>query len=147
MRAVVQRVSEAWVTVDGQEVGRIGRGVLIFLGIKGNDTKALADHLARKIRKLRIFPDAEGRMNLSLEDISAEMLIVSQFTLYGDTKKGNRPSYAEAAKPELARELYEYFVDICRKEGIYIATGVFQAHMNVHSINNGPVTLLCYSES
>jgi D-aminoacyl-tRNA deacylase len=146
MRAVVQRVSEASVLVDGSVAGQIARGLLIFLGIKHDDTEAKAQRLASKISQLRIFPDSEGKMNLTLWDISGEMLIVSQFTLYGDTRQGNRPSYAEAAKPGRALELYQCFTESCRSRGFPVATGVFQAHMEVRLVNDGPVTILCDSE-
>jgi D-tyrosyl-tRNA(Tyr) deacylase len=146
MRAVVQRVSEASVLVEGSVAGRIARGLLIFVGIRYDDTEAKAEQLATKISKLRIFPDSEGKMNLTLRDISGEMLIVSQFTLYGDTHKGNRPSYAEAAKPEMALTLYECFTASCRSRGFPVVTGVFQAHMEVRLVNDGPVTILCDSE-
>jgi D-aminoacyl-tRNA deacylase len=146
MRALVQRVSEASVLVDSSIVAQIRRGLLIFLGIRHDDTETRAEQLATKIGQLRIFPDSAGKMNLSLRDISGEMLIVSQFTLYGDTRKGNRPSYAEAAKPEKALELYQRFVESCRSRGVPVATGVFQAHMEVRLINDGPVTIWCDSE-
>jgi D-aminoacyl-tRNA deacylase len=145
MRALIQRVSEASVTVDDNVVGQIGCGVLVFLGVGREDDTLQAEQLARKITQLRIFPDREGRMNGNVADVSGEMLIVSQFTLYGDTRKGNRPSYSEAARPEAAKELYEYFVNVCRNCGIHVSTGVFQAHMKVHLVNDGPVTLMCYS--
>jgi D-tyrosyl-tRNA(Tyr) deacylase len=147
MRALVQRVSEASVEVENSVRGSIGRGMLVFLGIHENDTKANADHLASKVIQLRIFPDSEGKMNLSLRDISGELLVVSQFTLYGETRKGNRPSYSQAARPEVAVLLYEYFVKVCREKGVSVSTGVFQADMRVRLINDGPVTLFCYSEN
>jgi len=147
MRALVQRVSEASVTVENAVSGEIGRGILVFLGIHGKDADADADYLANKVIQLRIFPDSAGRMNRSLQDISGEMLVVSQFTLYGETKKGHRPSYSEAARPEVAVRLYDYFVKVCREKGIKVSTGVFQADMKVRLINDGPVTLLCYSEN
>ncbi len=147
MRALVQRVSEASVLVDGSVIGNIGTGLLVFLGIRHDDTEAHAQHLAKKVIQLRIFPDNEGKMNRSVRDISAELLVISQFTLYGNTRKGNRPSYSEAAPPEIARRLYEYFVEICRESGITVGTGVFQAHMSVRLVNDGPVTLMCYSET
>jgi D-aminoacyl-tRNA deacylase len=146
MRALVQRVSEASVLVDSSIVAQIRWGLLIFLGIGHNDTEAHAEQLATKIGQLRIFSDSAGKMNLSLRDIAGEMLIVSQFTLYGDTRKGNRPSYVEAAKPEKALELYQWFVESCRSRGFPVATGVFQAHMEVRLINDGPVTIWCDSE-
>jgi D-aminoacyl-tRNA deacylase len=146
MRALVQRVSEASVLVDSSTVGQIQKGLLIFLGIRQEDTEAQAEQLATKIGQLRIFPDAAGKMNLSLRDISGEMLIVSQFTLYGDIRKGNRPSYLEAANPEKALALYECFIEKCRSRGFPVATGVFQAHMEVRLINDGPVTIWCDTE-
>src|SRR5882672_5463176 len=146
MRAVVQRVSEASVLAEGSVAGQIARGLLVFLGIRHDDTEARAEQLATKIGHLRIFPDLEGKMNLSLRDISGEMLIISQFTLYGDTRKGNRPSYVEAAKPERALQLYQCFAESCRNRGFPVATGVFQAHMEVRLVNDGPVTILCDSE-
>ena len=147
MRALVQRVSEASVEVDQAIVGEIGRGILVLLGVGESDTEADADYLANKVIQLRIFPDSEGKMNLSLRDISGAMLVVSQFTLYGDTHKGNRPSYSRAARPEVAVRLYDYFVKICRGKGINAATGVFQADMKVRLTNDGPVTLFCSSEA
>jgi D-aminoacyl-tRNA deacylase len=147
MRALVQRVSEASVTVNGSTAGQIGRGLLIFLGIKQDDTEMRANQLAQKVLNLRIFPDHEGKMNLNVRDVSGELLVISQFTLYGDTGKGNRPSYTEAATRDLAEPLYEYFVKICRDTGVLVSTGIFQAHMDVRLVNEGPVTLMCYSES
>jgi len=147
MRALVQRVSEASVMAGNALSGQIGRGILVFLGVHQNDTEANADYLAGKCIQLRIFPDAEGKMNLSLQDIAGEMLVVSQFTLYGETRKGNRPSYSDAARPEVAVRLYDYFVNVCKEKGINVATGIFQAHMDVRLVNDGPVTLLCYSET
>jgi D-aminoacyl-tRNA deacylase len=146
MRALVQRVSEASVEVENVVSGKIGLGILVFLGIHEADTVAEADYLANKVIQLRIFPDKEGKMNLSLRDISAELLVVSQFTLYGETRKGNRPSYSQAARPEVAVQLYNYFIEVCRQKGISVSTGIFQADMKVRLINDGPVTLFCYSE-
>jgi D-tyrosyl-tRNA(Tyr) deacylase len=147
MRALVQRVSQASVTVSAKMVSEIRRGLLVFLGIRESDCEADAAKLAKRIANLRIFPDVNGKMNLSLLDISGEMLIVSQFTLYGDTTSGNRPSYSEAAKSAKAEPLYEIFVQLCKNQGVTVATGVFGAHMEVALINNGPVTLICSSES
>jgi D-tyrosyl-tRNA(Tyr) deacylase len=147
MRALVQRVSEASAAVGDEIVGRIGRGILVFLGVHESDTEANADQLADKVIRLRIFPDADRKMNLSLRDISGEMLVVSQFTLYGDTRRGNRPSYSEAARPEVAVRLYDYFIEIMYKKGISVSAGVFQADMKVRLINDGPVTLFCESEA
>ena len=146
MRALVQRVSEASVVADGLTTGEIGNGLLVFLGVRRDDTGARAEHLARKVIQMRIFPDEQGKMNRSLADICGELLIVSQFTLYGDTRKGNRPSYSEAASADLAERLYEYFVAACREKGIRVSTGIFQAHMEVRLVNQGPVTFMCYSE-
>ncbi len=145
MRALVQRVSEASVSVDGAPTGQIGRGLCVFLGVAQSDTPENAKRLAEKVIHLRIFPDPDGKMNLSLSQIDGELLIVSQFTLYGDTRGGNRPSYTEAAKPALARNLYEVFTDSCKKRCRQVATGIFQAHMEVHLTNDGPVTLMCYA--
>jgi D-tyrosyl-tRNA(Tyr) deacylase len=147
MRALVQRVSEASVQVEDVITGRIGRGILVFLGIHRDDHEADADYLANKVIQLRIFPDKEGKMNLSLRDVSGEMLIVSQFTLYGETRRGNRPSYSEAARPEVAVRLYDYFVKVCGEKGVSVFTGIFQADMKVRLINDGPVTLICDSEN
>jgi D-aminoacyl-tRNA deacylase len=147
MRALVQRVSEASVAVQGLVTGHIGGGLLVLLGIRSDDTPARGELLARKVVQLRIFPDEQGKMNRSLLDVSGEMLVVPQFTLYGETDKGNRPSYSRAARPEMAEPLYEYFLEVCRDRGVSVSTGIFQAHMQVRLINDGPVTLMCYSES
>ena len=147
MRALVQRVSEASVLVDGSVTGQIGKGLLVMLGIHQHDTDAQAEQLANKVIQLRIFPDEKDKMNRSVKEISGGVLVVPQFTLYGDTRKGNRPSYSEAAPPDTARRLYEYFVSICRESGAIVETGVFQAHMSVRLVNDGPVTLMCYSKS
>lgn len=143
MRALVQRVRDAQVIVNDTVTGQIGPGIVVLLGITHNDTTAEAEHLAHKVTHLRIFPDAESKMNLSLIDINGELLAVSQFTLYGDTRKGNRPSYSEAARPEVAQPLYEHFLNSCRSKGIRVQTGIFQAHMMVELTNDGPLTLLC----
>jgi len=147
MRALVQRVSQASVSVNGEVTGQIGKGLLVLLGIKVGDTEVQAELLCQKVLRLRIFPDGEGKMNRSLLDSGGELLVVSQFTLYADTTKGNRPSYSAAASAEVAQPLYEYFIDNCRRAGALVSTGVFQAHMNVQLTNDGPVTLMCYSES
>jgi D-tyrosyl-tRNA(Tyr) deacylase len=141
VRAVVQRVSQARVEVDGQTVGQIGRGLLVLLGVGQHDTLEDAAYLARKIAGLRIFADAEGKMNLALADVGGGVLVVSQFTLYGDTRRGNRPSFVEAAPPAVGRRLYEQFCDLLTGQGLPVETGVFQAHMQVHLVNDGPVTL------
>ena len=142
MRAVVQRVSEASVTVDGRTVGAIGRGFLVLLGVTHVDGEAEAVWLARKIAGLRIFEDEAGKFNRSLADVDGAVLVVSQFTLYGDTRKGRRPSFTEAARPEHAEPLCDLFVDLLRAEGVAVETGIFGAMMAVHLVNDGPVTLL-----
>ena len=146
MRAVVQRVSRAKVTVDGEVTGEIGRGVLVLLGVAGTDTEKDADYLVEKIVNLRIFEDTEDKMNLSLLDIYGELLVVSQFTLYGDTRRGRRPSFINAAPPVRANELYEYFISKARPHVPNIGTGRFQAMMDVELVNDGPVTILIDSE-
>jgi D-tyrosyl-tRNA(Tyr) deacylase len=145
MLAVVQRVSSAHVEVDGSIVGCIGRGLLVLLGVERSDTEKDADYLAQKIVGLRIFNDAAGKMNVSVADTGGELLVVSQFTLCGDTRKGMRPSFDRAAAPHIARTLYEHFVEQCRTRVASVQTGVFQAAMAVHLINDGPVTLICES--
>jgi len=143
MRAVIQRVSQASVEVDGQITGAIGNGLLILLGIAKTDTEKEADYLVDKIIGLRIFPDEAGKMNRSVREAGGSLLIVSQFTLYGDVRKGRRPSFDLAAGPQEAERLYEYFVRRARETGITIATGIFQAMMQVQLINDGPVTIIC----
>jgi D-aminoacyl-tRNA deacylase len=147
MRALLQRVSEARVVIDGETTGSVDTGLLVLLAVHKRDTKVQAERLASKILSLRIFPDDHGKMNLSVTDVKGEILIVSQFTLYGDTSKGTRPSYSQAAPPEQAIRLYEEFVTICHNTKLKEATGRFQASMQVHLVNNGPVTLLCEVES
>lgn len=142
MRAVVQRVKEAKVEVDGRTVGEIGPGVLIFLGVGEGDSEKESDQLAAKIAHLRIFSDENDLMNLSLTEIKGEALVVSQFTLWGDCRKGRRPSFTRAAPPERAKALYERFINVLRDTGVGVATGEFQTMMSVHLINDGPVTLL-----
>jgi D-aminoacyl-tRNA deacylase len=146
MRAVIQRVSEASVAISNDIVGEIRDGVLVLLGVARDDTSADADYLADKIANLRIFADDGGKMNRSLLETGGEMLVVSQFTLYGDARRGRRPSYSDAAEPEKANELYEYFVERVRSFGIKTETGVFQAMMRVGLINEGPVTILLDSQ-
>lgn len=146
MRAVLQRVSRAKVTVEGETVGRIGRGILVLLGVAGGDTEKDAIYLLEKTLNIRIFEDAAGRMNLSLLDVKGELLVVSQFTLYGDTRKGRRPSFIEAAAPEKANSLYELFTSEARKQIEMVQTGRFQAMMSVELINDGPVTILLDSK-
>jgi D-aminoacyl-tRNA deacylase len=146
VRAVVQRVSRASVTVGGRVAGEIGAGLLVLLGVSRIDNAESAAYLAEKIVNLRIFPDEAGKMNRSLLDSRGSALVVSQFTLYGDTRGGRRPSYIQAAPPEEANRLYEEFVRAMRALGVQVATGVFQAHMEVELINDGPVTILLDSE-
>jgi D-tyrosyl-tRNA(Tyr) deacylase len=142
VRAVVQRVSEAAVRVEGEVVGRIGSGLTVLLGVARDDGKTDADLLADKVVHLRVFPDAEGQMNRSVLDVAGGVLVVSQFTLLGDVRKGRRPSYGDAAEPDLARQLYQRFVERLRSSGLEVATGVFRAMMDVALVNNGPVTIL-----
>lgn len=142
MRAVVQRVSSASVAVDGQVVGEIGLGLLVLLGVSASDVEGDADYLAGKIAGLRIFDDQDGKMNRSVQDVGGAVLAVSQFTLYGDVRRGKRPSFDDAARPERARELYESFVAQIRQCGLRCETGRFQAMMSVSLVNQGPVTVL-----
>ncbi len=143
MRAVVQRVTEARVETGGTVAGAIGAGLLVLLGVSKTDTRRDADYLADKITGLRIFSDEAGKLNRSVLEAGGKLLVVSQFTLYGDVRKGRRPSFDMAAGPVEARALYEYFVEACRKRNVTVETGIFQAMMAVHLINNGPVTIIC----
>lgn len=145
MRLLIQRVSRASVRIEGNLVAEIGAGLLVLAGIAASDTSAQADYLADKLVNLRIFPDDDGRMNRSALDVHASLLLVSQFTLYGDCRKGRRPSFDDAAPPERARELYEYLLARVRGKGLPTQTGVFQVHMDVELVNDGPVTLLLES--
>lgn len=142
MKAVLQRVTNAEVKVDGETTGKIGEGLLILLGVGPNDTTENADALIKKICNLRIFRDENDKMNLSVKDIDGEILVVSQFTLYADCAKGNRPSFVDAAPPEKANELYEYFKEKCKLEVKNVQCGVFGADMKVSLLNNGPVTII-----
>lgn len=146
MRAVIQRVSESHVSVAGQEVGRIGPGLMILLGVEDGDTEADVAYMADKVVNLRIFEDAEEKMNLSIQDVGGALLVVSQFTLLGDARKGRRPSFSNAARPEEANCLYELFVAQCQRTGLTVETGQFQQHMVVRIDNDGPVTLLLDSK-
>jgi len=145
MRAVVQRVSSSKVTVDGELTGKIDKGLLVLLGVTHEDTSKDVDYIIDKVLNLRIFEDENEKMNLSLKDVSGELLVVSQFTLYGDCRKGRRPSFSSAARPEVATKLYEEFIEKARKEGIVTQTGQFGAHMMVDLTNDGPVTILLES--
>jgi D-tyrosyl-tRNA(Tyr) deacylase len=142
MRAVVQRVSRAQVAVDGEIVGEVGRGLLVLLGVTHADTEPDADYLADKIAGLRVFEDENGKMNLDVAAVAGGILVVSQFTLYGDVRRGKRPSFDAAAKPERARELYEYFAARIRAAGLPCQTGRFQEMMEVELVNDGPITIL-----
>ena len=142
MKLVVQRVKNAKVDVDGNTVGKIEKGFLVLLGVTYTDTKETADYLVKKLCNLRVFEDENGKMNLSLKDVDGKLLIVSQFTLYADCSGGNRPSFVNAAKPEFANELYEYFCDKCKGNGIEVEKGIFGADMKVSLLNDGPVTII-----
>ncbi|MCK9217618.1 MAG: D-aminoacyl-tRNA deacylase [Firmicutes bacterium] len=146
MRAVVQRVISSFVKVDDRLTGEIGKGLMVLLGISEDDTLNDIDYMVEKITNLRIFEDDEGKMNLSLYDVSGELLVVSQFTLYGDCRKGRRPSFVKAARPEKAQEYYNIFIEKCSNLGIGAKTGVFQAEMLVNINNDGPVTLIIDSK-
>lgn len=146
MRAVIQRVTRARITVNGEVAGQIGPGLMVLLAVGREDTSAAAISMAERIVNLRIFNDAEGKMNRSLLDTSGALLAASQFTLYGDARGGRRPSFVQAAPAELGRALYEEFVSAVRAKGIHVETGVFQAHMSVEIVNDGPVTILLDSD-
>lgn len=142
MKLVIQRVKNAKVDVDNKTVGQIDKGFLVLIGIKIGDTKEQADYLIKKVSNLRVFEDENGKMNLSLKDVGGKLLIVSQFTLYGNCNDGNRPSFIEAARPEEANPLYEYFCSGCEKNGIEVQKGIFGADMKVQLLNDGPVTII-----
>ncbi|MCC6292073.1 MAG: D-tyrosyl-tRNA(Tyr) deacylase [Bryobacterales bacterium] len=146
MRAVVQRVSQAWVDVENRRVSGIEAGLLVFAGVGRDDTAADAEYLARKIVGLRVFPNTEGKMDWTLGQAGGALLVVSQFTLWGDVRKGNRPSFDQAAPAEEARRLYEYLVNELSREGVVVRTGIFQARMEVGLVNQGPVTILLDSK-
>jgi D-tyrosyl-tRNA(Tyr) deacylase len=142
MRVVLQRVSRASVTIDGRTAGAIGRGFCLLVGLTHGDTDPVVEWMAEKVAGLRLFPDAEGKMNLGLEEVGGELLVISQFTLYGDASKGRRPSFIDAARPETAVPLYQRFVAALRSRGLQVATGEFGADMLVEIHNDGPVTLI-----
>ncbi len=142
MKLVIQRVRNAKVDVDGKTVGSIEKGFLVLLGVTHTDTKETADYLVKKLCKLRVFEDENGKMNLSIKDVRGQLLIVSQFTLYADCSGGNRPSFVNAAKPDLANELYEYFCEKCKEEPVEVQKGIFGADMKVSLLNDGPVTII-----
>lgn len=146
MRAVIQRVKSASVKVDGELVSEIGTGLLIFLGVAHNDTESELEYIANKVANLRIFEDIDGKMNLSLLDTGGSALVVSQFTLYGDCRKGRRPSFINAARPEVANDLYEQFISLLNELNIPTVGGTFQAMMDVQLVNDGPVTILLDSD-
>lgn len=147
MKVVLQRVKSAGVTVDGRKVGRIGKGLLLLVGVGRNDDREVVGYLAEKILNLRVFNDRDGKINLSLQDIKGEILVVSQFTLYGDTRKGRRPSFTDAAPPGEGERLYLDLVDHLKESGLRVVTGVFGAMMEVELINDGPVTLILEREN
>ena len=142
MRFVIQRVTEASVTIDGEISGKIGKGHLVLIGVADTDTKEIADKMIRKMIGLRIFEDEQGKTNLSLADVDGGLLLVSQFTLYANCKRGNRPSFIEAGKPDMANEMYEYIIEKCRESVEEVQTGEFGADMKVQLLNDGPVTIV-----
>ena len=142
MKLLIQRVSNASVEVDNKIVGKIEKGLLVLVGITHTDTKENADYLAKKVCNLRIFRDEQDKMNLSLKDISGKLLVISQFTLYANCEKGNRPAFVDAAQPDVANELYEYFCEKCKEQELEVQKGVFGAHMKVNLLNDGPVTIM-----
>ena len=142
MRFVIQRVKHASVEVEGEVIGKIGQGFLVLIGVSEEDTEAIADKMIKKLIGMRIFEDAEGKTNLSLESVAGELLLVSQFTLYADCQKGNRPSFIKAGKPDLANSLYEYIITECKKQVPVVETGSFGADMKVELLNDGPFTIL-----
>lgn len=146
MRFVIQRVTEASVTIDGEISGKIGKGYLVLIGVADTDTKEIADKMIRKMIGLRIFEDEQGKTNLSLADVDGGLLLVSQFTLYANCKRGNRPSFIEAGKPDMANEMYEYIIEKCGKSVDEVQTGEFGADMKVQLLNDGPFTILLDSD-
>lgn len=146
MRFVIQRVTEASVTIDGEISGKIGKGYLVLIGVADTDTKEIADKMIRKMIGLRIFEDEQGKTNLSLSDVDGGLLLVSQFTLYANCKRGNRPSFIEAGKPDMANEMYEYIIEKCRESVDEVQTGEFGADMKVQLLNDGPFTILLDSD-
>ena len=142
MKVLIQRVKQASVKVDEKQISKIDQGFLVFVGITHTDTQKEADYLAKKVTNLRVFEDQNEKMNLSLKDVNGKLLIVSQFTLYGNCENGNRPSFTDAAKPDYAKDLYDYFCNKCAETGIEVQTGIFGADMKINLINDGPVTLM-----
>lgn len=146
MRVMIQRVTESSVTIDGVCKGKIGKGFLVLLGVGAEDTKELTEKMVQKLLKLRIFEDEEGKTNRSLSDVSGELLVISQFTLYADCRKGNRPSFVKAGSPQLGNELYEYFIELCKREVPVVESGEFGADMKVQLLNDGPFTIYLDSD-
>ena len=142
MKVIIQRVSKASVTIEGERKGRINKGLVLLVGIGSEDTKEVVEKYAKKIIKLRIFEDKEGKTKLSLKDVDGELLVISQFTLYADCKKGNRPSFIMAADPQKAEDLYDYFVEVCKSYTDVVETGEFGADMDVELVNDGPFTII-----
>ncbi len=146
MRYVIQRVTNASCTVDGRVTGEIEKGFLVFIGVSDTDTKEIADKMTKKLLGMRIFEDENGKTNLSLKDVNGSLLLISQFTLYADCKKGNRPSFTKAGKPDHANELYEYMIEVCKNEISNVQTGIFGADMKIQLLNDGPFTILLDSD-
>ena len=146
MRFVIQRVSYASVEVEGKIIGKIQKGFLVFIGVSQNDTQAIADKMIRKLIGMRIFADQDGKTNLSMEDVFGELLLISQFTLYADCKKGNRPSFLKAGDPDFAEQMYEYIISACKKQVSNVQTGSFGAEMKISLLNDGPFTILLDSD-
>ena len=142
MKFVIQRVNSASVTVDNNEIGKIGKGFLVFIGVSDDDTKEIADKMIKKLVGMRIFEDENEKINLALKDVNGELLLVSQFTLYADCRKGNRPSFVAAGKPDFANEMYEYIIEECKKQVACVETGSFGADMKVELLNDGPFTII-----
>lgn len=147
MKLLVQRVSSAQVDLDSKTVGKINNGFLVLIGVTHTDTREIADYLVKKLCNLRVFKDENSKMNLSIKDVDGELLIVSQFTLYADCQHGNRPSFVNSAKPDMANELYKYFVEKCKREVEKVETGIFGADMKVSLLNDGPVTIMLEKEN
>lgn len=147
MKFVIQRVTHASVTIDGVVTGKIGKGFMVLIGVSDSDTKEIADKMIKKMLQLRIFEDENGKTNLSLHDVSGELLLVSQFTLYADCKKGNRPSFLSAGAPDMAKDMYQYIVEQCMLSGFPVQTGMFGADMKVELLNDGPFTIILDSET
>ncbi|SEA39709.1 D-tyrosyl-tRNA(Tyr) deacylase [Pseudobutyrivibrio sp. ACV-2] len=147
MRFVIQRVNEASVAVEGQVIGQIKKGFLVLIGVSGDDTKEIADKMVKKLLGLRIFDDENDKINLSLTDVGGELLLISQFTLYANCKKGYRPSFIEAGAPDMANEMYEYIIEKCKSEGYHVETGSFGADMKVSLLNDGPFTIVLDSDN